>query len=501
MEYAVSVSTMRNSDQNTIAGGISGLTLMHRAGESIYREVNWHGRIAILCGSGNNAGDGYVIASLLCKDGRKPVILRLSDRFSTDGKACYDEAIAQGAQDRIFDANIDLTGFDIIVDCLLGTGFSGRPEGMFANAIRAINASDAYVVSVDINSGLNGDNGQTELCVRSDLTVSVGTLKTGLLLGAAKDVIKKRVNVDVGIPIVGTRYNILKHEDVAEVFPSRPHNSHKGNYGYVSLIGGSLRYSGAAKLANMSCAAMRAGTGVCRLAVPSEIATSVAPYLLESTLEPVPSVNGAMQYDPEVLDRILATSAAIGVGMGWGSGADNQRILSHLLAHSAKPLLIDADGLNTLAILGVTALQQADCPVILTPHVREFSRLSGLSDGEIISDPIGHAIRFAKQNGVILLLKGATTIVTDGDNTYLSERGCPGMATAGSGDVLSGVLTGLLGYLPASALTVAAGAYITGCAGELAEEEMTAISMCASDTVKHLPVAIKEILNSKEDHQ
>ncbi|MBO5110210.1 MAG: NAD(P)H-hydrate dehydratase [Clostridia bacterium] len=499
MRTAVSVETMRQSDQNTIKNGTSGLVLMHRAGESIYHAVSWHGKIAILCGSGNNGGDGYVLASLLQKNGYSPTLIRLSDRFSPDGKACYEEAIALGTEDCLFSPSINLSSYDIVVDCLLGTGFSGIPEGVMAAAIHAINRSGAYVVSVDINSGLNGDSGQSHLCVCSDLTVSVGTLKTGLLLGNAKDVIKDKINVDIGIPITGKSYSILEARDVAQCIPPRLHASHKGTYGYVTLLGGCAQYSGAVKLANLSCAAMRAGAGVCRLAVPAEITSSVAPYLLESTLEPIPSLCGIMQYEPAILDRLLTSSAAIGVGMGWGSGTDNERILTYLLSHSVKPLLIDADGLNTLARLDPNLLKSANCPIVLTPHVREFSRLCGLTDGEILSDPIRCAEHYAQEHGVILLLKGTTTIVTDGNQTYLTDRGCPGMATAGSGDVLSGVLTAFLGYLSVTPLTIAAGAYLTGRAGELAEKEMTAISMCASDTVKHLPAAIKEILDAKEE--
>ena len=255
-----------------------------------------------------------------------------------------------------------------------------------------------------------------------------------------------------------------------------------------------MNYSGAVKLANLSCAAMRAGAGVCRLVVPADIANAVAPHLLESTLELIPSENGIMQYIPEILDRILTTSAAVSIGMGWGNGADHARILNHLLRHSEKPILLDADGLNTLAKVGTDLLLQAKCPLILTPHLREFSRISGITEQDLLADPIGQAEDFARKYKTVLLLKGATTIITDGENTYLSERGCPGMATAGSGDVLSGVITGLLGYLPASALTVAFGAYITGFAGELAEADVNPISMCASDTVKYLPMALKEIL-------
>ncbi|MBQ9121177.1 MAG: NAD(P)H-hydrate dehydratase [Clostridia bacterium] len=501
MQSAVSVALMRQSDQKTIEKGASGFELMHRAGEAVYRAVSWHGKIAILCGSGNNGGDGYVLAGILQKCGYAPTVVRVSDRFSSDGRACYEEALAVGVADCMYSQGMELSAYDVIVDCLLGTGFYGSPTGLIRAAIEAINHSGAYVVSVDINSGLNGDNGLGECCVISDLTVSVGTVKTGLLLGRAKDKVKSYVNADIGIPIIGRAYHILEDGDVASVFTPRAHTSHKGTYGYITLLGGCLQYSGAAKLSNLSSAAMRAGTGVCRLAVPEEIANAVAPYLLESTLEPLPSKGGFVCFDSQVLDRLLTASNAMAVGMGWGNGPDNGKILKYLLLNSAKPLLIDADGLNTLAVIGTSVLKEAKCPIILTPHLREFSRISGIPDGEILNDPIVCAERFAKEYGVVLLLKGATTIVTNGEDTFLSVRGCPGMATAGSGDVLSGVLAALLGYLPSTAFTVACGAYVTGLAGELAERDTNPISMCASDTVKHLPTALNQILKMKEENK
>lgn len=498
MKTAVSVSCMRASDQRTIESGTSGLELMHRAGEAIYHEIEWHGSIAILCGVGNNGGDGYVLASLLQKSGHKPHIVRIADRFSKEGWACYEEAISLGVADRLYLSGEDLTSYDIIVDCLLGTGFSGTPSGELASAIHSINASGAYIVSVDINSGLSGDNGQAELCVVSDHTVSVGTVKTGLLLGKARDVVKRLSNVDIGISIVEKEYKILEDEDVAVSLPMRLHNSHKGTYGYVTILGGCLNYSGAIKLSNLSCAAMRAGAGVCRLAVPEDIAPAIAPYLLESTLAPQPSSNGTMQFAENELNQLLSSSVAMAVGMGWGSGEENQKILSHLILNSKSPLLIDADGLNALAVIGSEILMQAKCRTVLTPHVREFSRISCYSDQEILKDPIHCAEEYARKYGVILLLKGATTIVTDGTDTYLSTTGCPGMATAGSGDVLSGVLLGLLGYLPCTSMTIASGAYITGLAGEMAEREVNPISMCASDTVRYLPSAIRHLLERKK---
>lgn len=496
MERAVSVSVMRESDAEAIRNGTTGFELMRRAGEGVFSAVDWHGRIGIVCGSGNNGGDGYVLASILKEKGYACHLILMENRFSADGEKCFNLAKSKCIPYETYSDSMDLSQYDILVDCILGTGFRGEPKGIYADAIEKINSTDAYVVSVDINSGLNGDNGQTQRCVSSDLTVSIGTCKTGLLLGQAKDKIKSLVNIDIGIPIVGKSYSVPSDVDFQRLFKPRTHASHKGTYGYVTIFGGCLPYSGAVKLANLSCAAMRSGAGVCCLAVPQEIAPSVAPYLLETTLATVPSKGGFMCYDPMTLETLLSRSNAMVIGVGWGSGRDNGKILTHILTHAKIPLLLDADGLNTLARMDLSLLQRAKGPIVLTPHLKEFARISHLSMQEIMEDPIGIAETFASKYGVILLLKGATTVVTDGEETYLVTRGCPGMATAGSGDVLSGVLVALLGSEAPTVYTIAGGAYIAGLAGEMAEKEKNPVSMCASDTVAMLPMAISKILKN-----
>ena len=286
----------------------------------------------------------------------------------------------------------------------------------------------------------------------------------------------------------------LGQKNVLPLFKERPSNCHKGNFGYVTLIGGSINYSGAAKLANMSLCALRSGCGVSRLACPKSLAKSVLPYLLESTFYPLSEKEGYQAYDPNELDEIIKNSKAIAIGMGWGKGEDNEKILGYLIEHSDIPLVIDADGLNTLAKCGVSLLNKAQSKVILTPHTGEAARLSS-SDSKIISDPAGFCERFAREHNVIFLLKGPSTIVTDGKDTYIVDRGCPGMASAGSGDVLTGAILGMLGYNEPTALTVASAAYLCGVAGEIAQQKHTDISMIASDTVSALPEAIIKIRN------
>jgi NAD(P)H-hydrate epimerase len=342
---------------------------------------------------------------------------------------------------------------------------------------------------------LNGDSGNGALCVKSDLTVSIGTYKTGHFLGDAKDSIKARCNVDIGINVPDKGFGVCEASDFGDILYQRKQNSHKGNYGYVGILGGCLEYSGAAKLANLSCAALRSGCGVSTLAVPKGIASGVLPYLLESTLYTMADDGmGHMILDVTALDGFMRGKNAISVGMGWGQSPENQRILTYLLQRYEGTLVIDADGLNALAKLDRNLLQNCRGKVILTPHLKEFERISGNSMEEILRDPVGLARTYARENGVCLLLKGACTVVTDGEICYLVDRGCAGMATAGSGDVLSGVLTGLLGYAEPTPQTVACGAYLAGFAGELAQAENTAVGMIASDTVRFLPRAIAQMM-------
>ena len=297
---------------------------------------------------------------------------------------------------------------------------------------------------------------------------------------------------------------VIEKEDIKCLFPKRDENSHKGNFGYVGIIGGCIEYSGAIKLANLSSSSLISGCGVIRLIIPKEIEVSVMPYLLEQTLFPIESKNGHMLFDEEsknghmlfdenIIDKALEKLKALAIGMGWGESIDNEKILKYILETKDIPIVIDADGLNTLAKIDKSILKKTKCKVILTPHLKEFSRISGYSLEEIENNKEKLATDFAKKYNVILLLKGHKTIVTNGEETYIVNRGCPGMATAGSGDVLSGILVGVLGYNKPDVLTVAGGAYLAGLAGELAQKNLNDISMRASDTISKIPEAINEI--------
>ena len=288
-------------------------------------------------------------------------------------------------------------------------------------------------------------------------------------------------------------YNLEKI-DIKEIFNERSPESNKGDFGYVGILGGCTNYSGAIKLSNMSATALRSGCGVIRVIIPKGIENFVSPYLLEQTIYTIDSnENGEMIFNEKEIRESLNKLKALAIGMGWGNGNDNEKIIKYIIENYDIPLVIDADGINSLSKMDLNILKNAKGKIILTPHLKEFERLSKINIEEIKQNSIKYAKEFAKKYNLIVLLKGHITIVTDGKNTYLVEKGCPGMATAGSGDVLSGILVGLLGYNKPDILTVAAGAYLAGLAGELAQEKYTDISMKSSDTIEYIPEAIKQI--------
>lgn len=275
-------------------------------------------------------------------------------------------------------------------------------------------------------------------------------------------------------------------EDIKELFQKRKEDANKGDFGKVGILGGSINYSGAVKLASLSLASLRGGCGLVKVIVPKEIVSSLSPILLEQTLFPYKNL--------EDIKKSIKDLDSLAIGMGWGSNENHLPILKDILENFQGNLVIDADGLNTL-VNHIEILRTSQANIVLTPHLKEFSRLISLSIEEIEKNKIEIAKSFAKENHIILLLKGSTTIVTNGIDVYLINYGTPGMATSGSGDVLSGILAGLLGYLDYNLLSVSASAIVNGLAGELAEEKNTDISMIASDTIKCIPAAIKKIRN------
>ena len=214
LQDVVSVKNMRHSDAHTIAEHTTSAELMYKAAQGIYEAVSFTGKVAIVCGKGNNAGDGYALACILCKNGIIPTIYRATEGFSKDGLYYYKTALSLGANEEPLSLANSFTGYDIVVDCLLGTGFSGKVTDSVRDAIEQINSTNAYVVSADINSGLNGDTGVADIAVNSDLTVSIGAFKTGLFLNDAPYYIDRMVNADIGIHIIEDEYKLIDYSNI-----------------------------------------------------------------------------------------------------------------------------------------------------------------------------------------------------------------------------------------------------------------------------------------------
>lgn len=479
--------------------GVSEIELMRRAAEGILQALpEVDGTIGILCGKGNNAGDGYALAHLLARDDRSVVLYRFSEKLTPAAAHYYNLCKSDSIPERTAMEDKPFKDCTLLVDCLFGTGFHGEVISPFREVIEAANASGLTIVSADIPSGLSAESGLGEIAIRATKTVAIGGYKYGHVLGRARDLCGELTVCDIGLQPLSDAA-VIEDSDLAPLLSPRPHHSHKGTYGTVTLLGGSLSYSGAAKLSAMAAASLRSGCGIARLALPACLANAVLPYLLEATLCPMPHREGHLRFDKEALEVAFSGASSAAVGMGMGRSEDNAKILEWALENLSFPLVIDADGLNTLAEMDLSILSKSKCQVVLTPHPKEFSRLSGVPMNEVLSHPIEHARTFAAEHGCIVLLKGTATVVTDGNDVLIISRGSGGMATAGSGDVLSGVLAAILAWSQEDLLlTVAAGAQICGVAGEIAALRVGTISQVASDTVRALPDAIRRITG--EDH-
>ena len=487
---------MRRSDAALIASGVSENDLVWRAAEAVAAAVSWRQPVAIVCGKGNNGADGLALACILKAKGIDCTAYSVVMGPMSDARRhYYERCMREGVSLRVWEGE-SFEGYATVVDCLLGTGFRGAPHGPVVPAVKAINDSGAYVVSVDINSGLDADSGMAEMCVKSSLTLSVGGYKTGHFLNMAGDVIGAMANLDIGISPVDKPYRLVEAADLSSLVTPRAHFANKGTYGYVALVGGCLPYSGAPRLAAMAASAMRAGAGVVKLAVPKGLCPLLVPDILECTLFPLEEREGVVAFDEAQFAALLSGVKSIAFGMGIGTGPDVQRALAYLLANYEGRLIVDADGLSVLAQMPPATVRAHAGQLVLTPHVKEMARLMQVSVPEVLAGFVDVAKACATRYDAVVLLKGPTTVVTDGRDVCLVRAGAPGMATAGSGDVLSGILSATVAYVPDLSDAVCLGAYLNGRAGELAQAEVGDVSLIASDTVRFVPAAVLELKNS-----
>lgn len=471
MERILTASQMQKADAFTINNlGVSQEELVLRAGQAVAEVIKKQfvgGRVLVCVGKGNNGKDGLVVSDILSKTHGFSVAV-----FDSE-KPCYE----------LFDRQ-----FDIIIDCLFGIGLNRQIEGKYKNVIDKINVSNSYKISCDIPSGINGNTGKVMgVAVKADLTIAIGELKVGHFLGDGIDYCGKLVCKDIGISVWEDKFiKRIDERDAKKCFIKPNRNVHKGNFGKTCIIGGSEDFSGSVILSSNSLSALKSGVGYTYLCVPKKLFNAYVgknPECILTTFDE--DVEGSMQ-------KVLCCDS-IAIGMGMGASELTYKIVCYLLLNYTGTLIIDADGLNSMAKYGIGVLKNKKCSVILTPHIGEFSRLVG-KDKEFLSDNlINEAVEFANKYNVILAVKSAVSVVTDGNDVYFNTTGCSGMAKAGSGDVLSGLIAGVVARNSCELESLLSAFYLFGKAGEKAQEKESEFTMTASQIIEQFASVIKDL--------
>ena len=494
--------------------GIPSLVLMENAGLAAASLIHENvpdlleKKVLIVCGKGNNGGDGFVIARHLFIDGVQVDIFLLGKRqqLKSDARINADIASKMGIPiHEITDKNLNaqnhlLRHCHIIVDALFGTGLSKPAGGLYEKVIKKVNAASKYVFAVDIPSGVDSDSGHLiGPHIKANVTAALALLKRSHLLFPAAESMGEVQILDISIPHEAVeRQDIpvawLELEDIQSLIPKRPTNTHKGEYGHTLVLAGSKGKGGAAGLTGL--AALRAGAGLATLAVPESCHQALEFNPLETMTVALPeNKNGCVSTKAiDVILENLKGKNALAIGPGLSTDKETVQLLKALLPQVECPLVVDADGINALGKSG-ELIDQIRAETVLTPHPKEMSRLSGWSVQDILNQRIERAGEFAQEHDVTLLLKGARTVVAFADGTVLiNPTGNPGMATAGSGDVLTGLIAGLISQGLSVPSATSVGAFIHGMAGDIYVEANHEIPLIASDLLDKVPEAIKRIL-------
>ena len=499
----LTVAEMREVDRLTIEAGIPGIILMENAGSRVVdflRETFAplsDQRVVVVCGKGNNGGDGFVVARQLftrrlC---RELTVVELFDPSSLSGDAASNRRMLEACGCPITPVlRNELHTATIVVDAILGTGLTGPAKGEALEAIRIVNEKFplARVVAVDIPSGAPAGE-----FVRADYTVTFTAAKRSQCLSPAYEQVGKLTVVPIGTPAdlcetnPNFKLNLTTEGDICCLFSPRVLNSNKGLYGHALVVGGSFGKSGAPAMAGLG--SYRSGAGLVTVAIPKSALSMVASYRPELMTEPLgesPSGRlGEEQADPVL--KLLKTMTVLAIGPGLGTEDSTVRLVKKLYNEAETPVVADADALNALA----GDLPKTDKIRILTPHPGEMGRLLGKSTKEVQADRLGMAEELAKSSGATIVLKGDRTIIAfpDGE-TWVNPTGSPSMATGGTGDVLTGMVAGLIAQHPKEwKLAVVAAVWLHGRCGELGAVRWGEQAMLATDLLDFLPEAMNEL--------
>lgn len=512
----LTAAAMQELDRRTIAdAGIPGAVLMENAGRGVadtvvqrYPEL-FPGPVLILCGRGNNGGDGFVIARHLHTAGWSVQLILLAERGALSGDAgimlgMFEQSggVVSEAADvtTLADALAEAAGCRLCIDALLGTGFARSPEGVLAAAIDWLNRQPVPVVAVDLPSGVDASTGGIPgVAVQAALTVTFAFPKVGLVSYPGAGYAGEVVTVPIGIPaaVSASAADDLLLVDAGEarsLLPPRPADGHKGTFGHLLVMAGSLGKSGAAVMA--AEAGLRAGAGLVTLACPAGMQQVAAAHLIEVMTAPLAEVDGVVSL--QAMEELLALSVgkqAVAIGPGLGTTGEAGALVRRFLKETALPVVVDADGLNALDGHHEVLAQRRNRLTVLTPHPGEMARLSGRSVTEIQNDRIGAAREFATAHGVVLVLKGARTVTAFPDGRVrINGSGHAGMASGGMGDVLTGLLGGLLAQGMEAGAAAALGVYLHGLAGDRLRQHYGDAGLLATDLLRELPAARHSLL-------
>ncbi len=496
--------------------GISGLQLMEQAGRAVTESIRWEvgavvgKHVAICCGKGNNGGDGLVVARLCSGLGAVVTVVLAESATKLKNDAKTNFAILKKMQRekanslRIVrytsSAMRNVKNPDILVDALFGTGFVGIPQGSYKSAIRWMNKAGAPIVSVDIPSGINGTNGVAEgECVHATRTVTLGLMKTGLLLNHGMEHSGKVEVADIGLPrsvVDGIRPQKVRatREAVASVLPVRSRQAHKYSVGKVFVLAGSRSFTGAAALCAQ--AVLRSGAGAALLTTPTSAHKILSLKLAEVIVQPLSETEeGSVSLEAigTIKSKLDWCDVAI-IGPGLTQHTQTGDVVEALLKSTSKPLLLDADALNVVAGRGAAILKKSKSQIIITPHTGEFSRLTGVPTAEIERNRVEVARDFASKYNVVVVLKGAPTVSAHPDGRIVfNSTGNAGMATIGSGDVLAGAMGGLWAQSHDGFNAAFAAVFLHGLAGDLAKGQFGESGLVASDILDRLAPAIRQV--------
>jgi NAD(P)H-hydrate epimerase len=493
----VGAAEMREIDRTAIDGfGVPSITLMDRAGRAVAEAAAEaaapKGRFVVLCGGGNNGGDGYVAARLLRGAGRDARVVALvpPERLTPDARAVREQAQRAGVP---IDDQGELVAFeagvgDVVVDALFGTGLSRAPEGAFAEAIARIEAArvaGARVLAVDVPSGLSADSGRPfGACVRADATVTFAFQKRGLVLHPGPFYAGEVRVADIGIPAaaaarVPVGCEILAESEARLLVPPRRPDAHKGDAGRVLVVAGSPGKTGAAHLALLG--ALRGGAGLVTLAARPEVLPFALAGRPEAMSVALPGSGALGRSDLAALLAAAKGASALVIGPGIPRGPETLELLRAFLERAGVPAVLDADALNAFAERP-GALAGMDVPLVLTPHPGEMARLAGTTVEAVQADRIGIASARAREWGATLVLKGARTVVADPDGPpAVVPAGNAGLASGGTGDVLAGLAGALLGSGIAAPAAARAAAFVHGRAGDLVALRLGERGLLAAD--------------------